>query len=82
MALYPTLGATHSLAGDSPQEPLTLIAVSGSGGRPNLKVMRCGAGYGVDESLQGLLVHVVFLGIPGKHFFFYVSGRRKMAFGF
>ena len=47
----PTLGASHALAGDTPQQPLTLIAVGGRGGRPHLKVMGRGAGDGVDQSL-------------------------------
>lgn len=61
MALDPTLGAAHALAGDSPQQPLTLIAIRWCGGSPHLKVMWRSAGYGVDESLQGLLVHMVLL---------------------
>lgn len=61
MALYPTFGATHALAGYSPQQSLTLIAVCGCGGGPHLEVMWCSAGYGVNQSLQGLLVHMIFL---------------------
>jgi len=61
VALDPALGATHALAGYSPQQPLTLVAVCGCGGGPHLKVVWRSAGYGVDESLQGLLVHMVFL---------------------
>lgn len=61
MALDPALGATHALAGYSPQEPLTLIAVCGRGGSPHLEVMWRSAGNRVDESLKGLLVHVVLL---------------------
>ena len=47
----PALGAPHALAGDAPQQPLTLVAVGGCGGRPHLKVMGRGAGDGVDQSL-------------------------------
>ena len=47
----PTLSTAHSLPGDAPQEPLALVAVSGRGGRPHLKVVGRGAGDGVDESL-------------------------------
>lgn len=61
MTLDPALGAPHALAGDAPQQPLTLIAVGGRGGRPHLKVMGRGAGDGVDQSLEGLLVHMTLL---------------------
>lgn len=61
MALDTTLGAAHALASDTPQQPLALIAVSGRGGGPHLKVVRRGAGDGVNESLQGLLVDVDLL---------------------
>ncbi len=61
VAFDPTFRATHALAGYSPQQPLTLVAVCRCSGSPHLEVMWCSAGYGVDESLQGLLVHMVFL---------------------
>lgn len=51
MTLDPALGAPHALAGDAPQQPLTLIAVGGRGGRPHLKVMGRGAGDRVNQSL-------------------------------
>lgn len=57
----PTLGTAHALPGDAPQQTLALVAVGGCGGRPDFKVVRRGAGDGVDESLQGLLVHMVLL---------------------
>lgn len=61
MALDPTLGAAHALSSDAPQKPLALVAVGGCGGRPHLKVMWCGTGNGVDQSLQGLLIDVTLL---------------------
>lgn len=61
VALDPALGATHALAGDPPQQPLTLVAVGGRGGGPHLEVMWRSAGNGVDERLKGLLVHMVLL---------------------
>lgn len=41
MALDATLRAAHALTGDAPQQPLTLMAVGGGGGRPHLKVVGC-----------------------------------------
>lgn len=61
MALDPTLGAPHALACDAPQQPLTLVAVGGRGGRPHLEVVWCGAGDGVDQSLECFLIHVTLL---------------------
>lgn len=61
VALHPTLGAPHALARDAPQQPLTLVAVGGCGGCPHLKVVWCGAGDGVNKSLQGFFVHVTLL---------------------
>ena len=61
VALDAALGAAHALARDAPQQPLALVAVGGRGGRPHLEVVRRGGGDGVDEGLQGLLVHVAFL---------------------
>lgn len=48
VALNTALGATHALPRDAPQQPLALVAVGGSGGRPHLEVVRRGAGNGVD----------------------------------
>lgn len=61
VALDPTFRATHALASYSPQQPLALVAIRGRGGSPHLEVVRRGAGYGVDESLQRLLVDVSLL---------------------
>lgn len=61
MHFDPTLRAAHPLPSDAPQQTLALVAVSRRGGGPDLKIVRRGAGDGVDESLQGFLVHVVFL---------------------
>ena len=51
-----------NLSGDSPQEPLALVAVGGRGGRPEDKVVRSCARDWVDQRLQRLLVHMHFLG--------------------
>lgn len=61
MAFDATLRAAHALPGDAPQESLTLVAVGGGGGRPHLKVMWSGAGDGIDECLQGLLIDMTLL---------------------
>lgn len=61
MALNAALSAAHALASNAPQQPLALIAVSGRGGGPHLEVVRRGAGDGVNESLEGLLVDVDLL---------------------
>lgn len=68
MALDPALGAPHALARDAPQQPLALVAVGGRGGGPHLEVVRCGAGDGVDQSLERFLIHVTLLRgrKPGK----------------
>lgn len=57
----PALRTAHTLPGDAPQQALALVAVGGRSGRPDLKVVWRGAGDGVDQGLQGLLVHVQFL---------------------
>lgn len=57
----PALRTAHTLAGDAPQQTLALVAVGGRGGSPHLKIVWRGAGDGVDQSLQSLLVHMVFL---------------------
>lgn len=61
MHFDPALRTAHSLSSDAPQQTLALVAVSGCGGGPHLKIVWRGAGDGVDESLQGFLVHVAFL---------------------
>lgn len=61
VALDPTFGAAHPLPGYPPQQPLALVAVRGRGGSPHLEVVRCGAGYGIDEGLQCLLIDVILL---------------------
>lgn len=61
VALDPTFRATHPLTSYSPQQPLALVAIRGRGGSPHLEVVRRGAGYGIDESLQRLLIDVILL---------------------
>lgn len=61
MYFDPTLRTAHTLPSDAPQQTLALIAVSGCGGGPHLKIVWRGAGDGVDESLKSFLVYVVFL---------------------
>lgn len=61
VTLDPTFGASHPLTSYSPQQPLALVAICGRGSSPHLKVVRCGAGYGIDESLQSLLIDVILL---------------------
>lgn len=61
MHFDPALGTAHALPRDAPQQTLALVAVGGRGGRPDLEVVGRGAGDGVDQSLKGLFVHVVFL---------------------
>lgn len=78
MALDTTLRTTHALPGDSPQEPLTLIAVCRCSCCPHLEVMWRGAGYGVDKSLQGLLVDMIFLQKEEDLFLIVlIQGNRK-----
>jgi hypothetical protein len=48
MALDSTLAAAHALVGNAPEQAFTLIAVGGSSGCPDLKVVGCGARDGVD----------------------------------
>lgn len=55
------LRTTHTLPGDAPQQTLALVAVGGRGGRPHLEIVGRGAGDRVDQSLEGLLVHMVLL---------------------
>lgn len=61
MHFDPALCAAHTLPGDAPQQTLTLVAVGRCSGCPDLKIVWRGAGDGVDQRLQGLLVHMVFL---------------------
>ena len=61
VAFDPTLCAAHALPGQSPQKPLALKAVGRGAGRPHHKVVRRCTRDGVDQRLQGLLVHVHFL---------------------
>lgn len=56
-----TLGATHALSSDTPQQPLAFVAVGGGGGGPHLKIVRGGGGDRVDQGLQGLFIHVALL---------------------
>ena len=61
VALDSALGTADTLAGQPPQEPLTLEAVRRAGRRPHYEVVRGGGGDRVDQRLQGLLVHVLLL---------------------
>lgn len=61
VAFDAALRAAHALAGDTPQQPLTFVAVGGSGGRPHLKVVWSGGGDGVDQSLQSLFINMALL---------------------
>lgn len=61
MAFDSTLGTAHALASDTPQQPLTLIAVGRCGGCPHLEIVRGCAGDWIYESLEGLLVYMTLL---------------------
>lgn len=61
MALDSTLCTAHALASNTPQQPLALVAVSGGGGCPHLKIVWGGAGDGIYEGLKRLLVDMTFL---------------------
>lgn len=61
MAFDPTLGTAHALASNTPQQSLTLVAVSGGGGCPHLKIVWGGAGDGVYEGLKCLLIDMTLL---------------------
>lgn len=61
VALDPTFGTAHALASNPPQQPLTLIAVGGCGGRPHLEVVWSGAGDGIYQGLEGLLIDMTLL---------------------
>lgn len=61
VAFHAALGAAHALSGDTPEQPLALVAVGGRGGCPHLEVVWSSGGDGVDQSLQGLFINVTFL---------------------
>lgn len=61
VAFDSTLSAAHALTSNTPQQSLTLVAIRGGGGCPHLKIMRGGAGNGINEGLEGLLVDVTLL---------------------
>lgn len=61
VAFDAALCATHSLASNTPQQSLALVAVSGRGGRPHLKIVWGGTRDGIYERLEGLLVDVTLL---------------------
>ena len=52
-----------NLSCDPPEEPLALVAVGGTGGRPEDEVVRRGGGDWVDQGLQRLFVHMELLKI-------------------
>ena len=66
VAFDTTFRAAHALAGNTPKQPLTFIAVGGGGGCPNFKVVWSGGGDGVDQSLQGLFINMAFLQGPQR----------------
>lgn len=61
VAFDPTFSTAHALASDAPQQSLALVAVSGRGGGPHLKVVWGGAGDGIYEGLEGLFVDMTLL---------------------
>lgn len=61
VAFDAALRAAHALTGDTPQQPLTFIAVGGGGRCPHLKVVWSSGGDGVDQSLQGLFINMALL---------------------
>lgn len=61
VAFHAALGAAHALPCNTPQQPLTFVAVGGGGGGPHFKVVWGGGGNGVNQSLQRLLINVAFL---------------------
>lgn len=48
VTLDSTLAAAHALPGNAPEQAFTLIAVGWGSGRPDLKVVGCGARDGID----------------------------------
>ena len=63
MALDPTLRTADALPGDAPEQTLALVTIGGTGGGPEDEIVGGGTGYGVDQGLEGLLVHVDLLKI-------------------
>lgn len=61
MAFDTTLSTAHALASNTPQQSLALIAVSWGCRCPHLKIVRGGAGDGIYECLEGLLVDMTLL---------------------
>ncbi len=61
VAFDSTLGTAHALASNTPQQSLTLVAVSRCGGCPHLEIVWGGAGDGIYEGLEGLLVDMTLL---------------------
>ena len=59
----PALGAAKTLSRQSPQQTLTLDAEGGRCGRKHDKVVRCCARYWINQRLQRLFVHMLFLHI-------------------
>lgn len=61
VALNSALRTPHPLSGDTPQEALTLVTVGRRGSSPQDEVVGGGGRDGVDQGLEGLLVHVHLL---------------------
>lgn len=61
MTLDAALVTSDALSSNAPQQPLALVAVGGGGGSPRGEVVGSSRTDGVDEGLQGLLVHVHLL---------------------
>lgn len=78
VALDSTLGTTHALASDTPQQSLTLVAVSRRGGCPHLEIVWGGARDGINEGLEGLLVDMTLLqGCRRRE----MQGQQRMTLG-
>ena len=63
MTLDPTLCTADALPGDAPEQTLALVTIGGTGGGPEDEIVGGGTRYGVDQGLEGLLVHVDLLKI-------------------
>ena len=50
-----------NLSGDPPEEPLALVAIGGTCGRPEDEVVRCSGGDWVNQGLQRLFIHMELL---------------------
>lgn len=61
VAFDATLRAAHALTCNTPQQPLTFVAVGGGGGSPHFKVVRSSGRNGVNQSLQRLFINMAFL---------------------